>query len=66
MKHAPLVPALYGALMKISLLRDEVNGFGGDLADAQAARYMARIQELEAKALRLLDHAEERRGVVQH
>jgi hypothetical protein len=65
MKHVPLVPTLYSALMKISLLREEVDGFGDDLADAQAARYKARIQELEAKALRLLDHVE-RRDVVQH
>jgi hypothetical protein len=66
MKRAPLEPKLYGVLMNISLLRNEVNGFGGDLADAQAAGYMARIQELEAKALRLLDDVEERRSVVRH
>lgn len=66
MKHALLVPTLYRALMKISLLRDEVDGFGDDLAGAQAARYMARIQELETKALRLLDDVEERHGIVRH
>ena len=66
MKHAPIVPTLYRALMTMSVLRDEVNGFGGDLEDAQAARYMARIQELEAKALRLLDNVEQRQRVIRH
>jgi hypothetical protein len=66
MKQAPLVPMLYRALMKISLLRDDVNGFGDDLADAQAERYLARIQELETMALQLLDNVDERHGAVRH
>jgi hypothetical protein len=63
MSRRPVLPNLYTALMKISLLRDEVRAFGDDLEDAEVARYMARIHELETKAGYLLDRSETRQRV---
>jgi hypothetical protein len=58
LSRRPVLPKLYSALLKISLLRDEVRAIGDDLEDAETARYMARIHELEAQAVRLLDRVE--------
>ncbi|MFL6247323.1 MAG: hypothetical protein ACJ74H_14930 [Thermoanaerobaculia bacterium] len=52
--------------MKISLLRDEVGGFGDGLTAADAARYLSRLHELESNAMRLLDKAETHGRVVRH
>ena len=63
MSRRPVLPKLYTALVKISLLQDEVRAFGDDLEDAEVARYLVRIHELETKAVHLLDRAETRQHV---
>jgi hypothetical protein len=63
MSRRPVLPQLYSALLKMSLLRDEVTAFGDDLEVAETARYMARIHELETKAVRLLDRVETSKSV---
>jgi hypothetical protein len=64
-RDRPALPRLYGALFEISVLRDQLAGLR-ELPDADAARYLARLQELEGKANRLTEHFETRRGLSAH
>ncbi len=60
------MPKLYSALMKISSMRSELGRVREGLADVEAARYLSRIQDLEAKAVRLLDEVESGSRAVRH
>ena len=60
------MPKLYNALFEISSLRDEVHGLCGEVDPADAARFLARLQQLESKALYLIDNVESQKRVAQH
>jgi hypothetical protein len=57
---------VYQALFETSLLREDVKRFGDELAEADAARYLSRIDRLQSEALRLVQQFEEQRGAVAH
>jgi hypothetical protein len=67
MKPQPrLLPKTYRALMEISLLRDTVSELQREIAEAEAARYLSRLEHLESEAARLLDQIEARHRMVAH
>jgi hypothetical protein len=66
MKRRPSVPKLYGTLFEISAMREQVRELGVDPTDFAAARFLSRLGEVEAQALRLLEHIETSRGAVTH
>ena len=66
MKRRATVPKLYGTLFEISVMREQVRELGVDPTDYAAARFLSRLGEVEAQAIRLLDHIETNRGVVAH
>jgi hypothetical protein len=65
-KRRPSAPKLYGTLFEISAMRQQVRELGVDPSDYAAARFLSRLGEVEAQAMRLLDRLETRRGVVTH
>ena len=66
MTKRPVVPNLYRALFDISLMRDEVTGLRAELADADTARLLSRLDSVERVALRLIEAVETRAKVVAH
>ncbi|HEX8616247.1 MAG TPA: hypothetical protein VF911_01565 [Thermoanaerobaculia bacterium] len=60
------MPKLYNALFAISSLRDEVHGLCGEVEAADAARFLARLQQLETKALYLIENVETQKRIAQH
>ena len=66
MKKRRVVPNLYRALFDISLMRDEVTGLRAELADADTARLLSRLDSVERVALRLIEAVETRAKVAAH
>jgi hypothetical protein len=65
-KTQRVVPTVYEVLFETSLIRDEVHALADELAAADAASFLSRIEELQAKALRLVESVEARQGVIAH
>jgi hypothetical protein len=65
-KRLATVPHVYRALFETSLLRDEVHNFGAELAEAEAMRFLSRIDHLEAAALRLVEQFEQQQNTFAH
>ena len=66
MRRRPLLPILHSALFDISTLRKTVISLREQLEDAEAARFLSRLDCAEHAALRLLEQAEAKRNVAAH
>jgi hypothetical protein len=58
MRHRDPLPLLYRSLFQITAMRDDVGAMRGDLEDADARRFVNRLDTLEQQAMKLLDMLE--------
>lgn len=66
MKRAAMTLTLYDALFRMVSLRDEIRALTSQSAARDRARFLIRLDALEAATVRLLDEAEENRRVSSH
>ena len=65
--NRPMVTSkLYRALFEISALRDEVRALACEMTQEIESGYLARLDLLEAAAVRLVDECEQRGGTRSH
>lgn len=66
MKRAAMALTLYDALFRMVSLRDEIRALTSQSAARDRARFLIRLDAVEAATVRLLDEAEEDRRVSSH
>ena len=58
MRHRDPLPLLYRSLFQITAMRDDVGTLSGEVEDAEAARFVSRLDTLERQAMKLVEMLE--------